>query len=218
MSKKLKINIGDKFNKLTIIKEVDSIILPSGQPNRAFECLCDCGNYTIVRLVHLVRNRIMSCGCNLTTSGKPKHHKSGTKLYTIWRGIKNRTSSKNYVDASIYFDRGITMFDEWKNDFELFYKWSIDNGYSEGLQLDRKDNDKGYFPDNCRFVTPKFNQNNRRNNVIVEYNGCKYPFMILIENKNLNRQKQTIINRIKNGWSIEKAFDTPVKEGNYRTK
>lgn len=215
MSKKLIIKNGSKFGKLTVINEVERMRLPSGQINRVFKCRCECGNITNVRLVHLARNRTLTCGCSVTCSGKPKHHKSKTRLYTIWRGIKNRTSSANYIDANIYYNRNITICDEWKNDFELFYNWSIKNGYKDGLQIDRINNDKGYFPDNCRYCTPIEQANNKRNTIMVKYNGIVQPLSPLLREKNMYKHKNTIIRRIKKGMDSQSAIDMKIRKGNY---
>ena len=72
-----------------------------------------------------------------------------------------------------YGGRGITVCDEWNKNFQSFYSWAMENGYSDGLTIDRKDVAGGYCPDNCRFVTMKEQQSNKRNNVFVHDNGDK---------------------------------------------
>ena len=76
-----------------------------------------------------------------------------------------------HIDHKWYSERGITVCDEWRSDFKSFFDWAISNGYKEGLTLDRIDNDIGYSPENCRFVTPKEQANNRRTNIMVEHDG-----------------------------------------------
>ena len=99
------------------------------------------------------------------------HGMSKTPLYSKWIDMRKRCynpKTKSYKD---YGKRGITVCDEWRNNFEAFMEWSIANGYQEGLTIDRIDNSKGYSPDNCRFVNIHIQQNNKTNNVYVTHNG-----------------------------------------------
>lgn len=94
---------------------------------------------------------------NATTHGKGK-----TKLNRIWNAMKSRVLSETNAAYKNYGARGITICDEWINDFTVFDKWANTNGYKEGLQLDRKDNNKGYSPSNCRFVPKEIQARNTR--------------------------------------------------------
>jgi len=86
-------------------------------------------------------------------TGFPGRH----PIYSTWWGIKTRCYN-SHSDAYMYYGaRGITMCDEWKNDFNSFYDWMIDNGWEKGLVVDRKDNDKPYSPDNCQLITDSLN-------------------------------------------------------------
>jgi hypothetical protein len=201
-------NVMEKYYMLTIIKEVEPYRLPGGQTNKAFLCLCDCGVEKIVRKSHLVRGKIKSCGCkNKTQSGLSAH-----KLYKTLQAIKLRTNG-HYDD--VYKRKGIKLCDEW-NDFLTFYNWAINAGYKKGLQIDRIDGNLNYEPSNCRFVTPKQNCNNRENTFFVVYKNKTFAFTELIEIKNLQKNEGAIRGRIKRNWSIEKAFDTPLRQGNYK--
>ena len=104
---------------------------------------------------------------------REQHGQSKTKLYGVWEGIKRRCLNKNDKYYFNYGGRGIDICNEWIK-FSPFMKWSLLNGYKEGLQIDRIDNNKGYYPNNCRFVIRKINQNNMRNNVkITAFNEIK---------------------------------------------
>ncbi len=211
---KLIINEGDRFGKLVVIKEADKIILPSGQKNRAIICRCECGNEKAIRLVHLVRGRIKTCGCL-----NEKHGLSRKPLYRCWRSIKERCYLETYINSDRYKDRNIQMCEEWKNSFLSFKQWALNNGYDPSLRIDRINNDGNYEPSNCRFVTNQENVNNRETTFKVNYNGIEYPFMDLIRIKNIKKQNiNTIRLRINRGWEHEKAFDTLIRKGNYRTK
>lgn len=210
---KLNIKKGSVFNMLTVIEETDMIELPSGQKNRAFLCKCKCGNKKVVRLSHLCRGRIKSCGCLRGV----KHEKKDVKLYNSYRAMKNRCS-KNYSEKHLYYDRGISVCEEWKKDFSLFRSWAKENGFKEGLTIDRIDNDKGYFPENCRWVTQLVNCNNRRNTVMVCHNGENVSLSLLLHELNRHEDYELIYSRIKRGWSFDKAFNKPRRKGNYNRK
>lgn len=126
-------------------------------------CQCECGNIKNIDGYTLRTGQSLSCGCS-----KDGHSK--TRLYSIWIGIKDRTTCEKRPRAKDYINRGITMCDKW-NDWEVFKNWAINNGYSEDLSIDRIDNNKGYYPENCRWVNAKVQSQNKRNNIIVEING-----------------------------------------------
>lgn len=91
-------------------------------------------------------------------------------LYWAWKSMKQRTQNPNCKAYKNYGGRGIKTCDEWQS-FEPFCNWALSNGYKVGLDLDRKNNDKGYSPDNCRWVTRQENVNNRRVTILLTVNG-----------------------------------------------
>ena len=106
-----------------------------------------------------------------------------------------------------YGGRGITVCDEWKNNFSAFRKWAMCNGYSDGLTLDRIDFDGNYEPSNCRWATSKEQANNKCTNHYVMFNGEKKTLKQWSESTGLSYP--TLLGRIKRGWSIEKMLTTP---------
>lgn len=211
--KRIELIKGQKFGKLTYIEEAESKRLPSGQINRIAKCLCDCGKTKEVRFLHLVRFRILSCGCIV----KKIKGASKNPLSKIWRAIKYRTA-ENYFERHLYYDKGIKVCDEWLNSCSSFISWSEKNGYKKGLQIDRIDNSKGYSPENCRWVSQKINVNNRDNTFMVYYDGKNQPITLLLEKLGKRNSYYTIRRRILAGWNHQKAIDTPIKEGNYKRK
>ena len=112
--------------------------------------------------------RQMSNGLKAKSCGNHQHGESNTKLYGVWRNMKNRILNPNHKQYKDYGGRGITICPEWTNDYIVFRDWSLNNGYKEGLEIDRRDNDKDYSPENCRFVVRKENVRNKRNTITMK--------------------------------------------------
>lgn len=206
--------INSKYSMLTVIKETDRLILPSGQTNRAYLCRCDCGKEKVVRKVHLVRGRIKSCGCfPRTRNGKSNH-----PIYVVYNSIRTRTKP-NYFEKHLYYDKGIRMCDKWKDDYMVFFNWAQENGYRKGLVIDRIDGNKNYSPDNCRFVTPLVNSNNRSCTLYVTYKGEKIALKLLLREINRLNDYSCIRRRLKK-MSIEQALEKPIRilKNSFRAK
>lgn len=196
---------GKKFFRLTVISYYG---IKSGAKH--WNCICDCGNTSIVQGSKLTGGKVKSCGCWKNENAKKQMTKHGlyqTSEYSVWEGIKQRCYNKNYKQYKDYGGRGIFVCDEWKDNPEAFCKWAKEHGHKKGLELDRIDNDGPYSPDNCRFVTRKVQALNKRSNVLITYNGetdniCSWA-------KRLGVHYQLLKYRLEHGWSIEKAFSTP---------
>ena len=118
------------------------------------------------------------------------HGMSDTRLYRIYKAMKTRCyNTKNDNNKKYYHDKGITICDEWLNDFKTFYDWSINNGYDDDLTIDRIDNDKGYSPDNCRWATLSEQQNNTQQSIRLEYNGELLTIREIAEIEDISWQK-----------------------------
>lgn len=113
-----------------------------------WNCQCECGQFTKASTSDLLLGKRVSCGCVQIT-----HHGSKTRLYRIWSGMKDRCLNPNSHYHKWYGGRGITVCDEWANDFGAFRSWASAHGYSEGLSIDRIDNDGNYEPKNCQWLT-----------------------------------------------------------------
>lgn len=159
-----------------------------------------------------------SCGCSRRyNTGLYKHGLSNTRLHRIWRSIHDRCYNSNNQDYKHYGERGIIMCAEWKDEFMPFYNWAIKNGYKENLTIDRIDVNKGYFPDNCRWVSMVEQNNNRRNNKIMTFNGES--LTIAQWSKKTGVKYGDIQNRLRYGYSFEEAINPNFKKiYHYKTK
>ena len=174
------------------------------------KCQCDCGNITYIYPSFFKNGGIKSCGCLIhQTPYNATHKMSKESIYHVWETMRLRCNSPKNHKYYMYGARGIKVCDEWNNDFLKFKEWALNNGYSKGLSLDRIDNNGNYSPDNCRWATRKQQQRNRRNNVIITYNGKT---QTLIEwSEELNMSYKALRERYRSGWDINKIFNTPVQ-------
>jgi hypothetical protein len=146
----------ERFGNLTVI---ESYVIPRKPYRRICVCKCDCGKTKEIRRDALISGKTISCGCAIINNNKKmftKHLLSHHRLYVIWQGMRQRCSNPNHIAFSYYGGRGIKVCNEW-SDFMLFYEWAMNNGYKENLTIDRIDNDKDYYPDNCRWLTSEEN-------------------------------------------------------------
>lgn len=202
---------GQRFGKLTVEEEVFDHYVGK-KILRAYKCRCDCGSYRTTNIYDLRRGSVISCGC----VSAPFKGESKTDIFKKWRGMIGRCEP-TAIDAHRYFNRGVRVCQEWVSDFYKFKEWALSNGYKEDLQIDRVDNNKGYCPENCRFVTAIENANNREVTVFVDYKGERMPFRLLCHKRGISCDKASaIVRRLKRGWSVEDAFDIPIRQGNYR--
>ena len=148
-------------------------------------------------------------------TGLPSKHQ---RLYYIWKSVQSRCRDKRQTSYEYYGDRGIKVCDEWlgKDGFEHFINWAYESGYDENAKrgectLDRIDSNGDYCPENCRWVSMKEQSNNTRRNRMIEYKGEVKTLAQWVETLNLNYS--VVLGRMdKRGWSVEKAFETPVRK------
>lgn len=205
---------GKKIERLTIIKRIE------GTTPIKWLCRCDCGNYKEIWGYNLTRTHTTSCGCfnreqnqkrlrNKEKNPFYKHGKSGMRIHDIWRAIIDRCCNKKNKNYFNYGGRGITICEEWKNDFLNFYNWAIVNGYRDDLTIDRINVNGNYEPDNCRWADTDTQANNKRTNCYIEYEGETNTISEWA--KKYNMKYGTLRTRLKvYKWSVEKALTTPV--------
>lgn len=158
---------GKRFGRLIALKEIDKTY---------WECVCDCGNTKIVRKQCLLQGITKSCGCLRKEKAKEKQTKHGfrnERIYYIWRGIKSRCLNPNNPRFKTYGGKGITICKEW-NEFLNFKNWAFSNGYREDLTIDRINNSKGYYPENCRWADKTTQTRNRGISIKIKMNDGRF--------------------------------------------
>jgi hypothetical protein len=191
---------GQKFGMVTVVSRASS-----RNKDTFFNCKCDCGKIFIARADHLRRGETRSCGCQIVEAAKralTTHGMTDTQLYRIYRGMIKRCEKPNSEQARLYKGRGIKVCDEWHN-FETFRDWSLTNGYSENLTIDRIDNNGNYEPSNCRWADLITQANNKRTNRRIEYNGETKTLAQWARVFHIKYQKLWL--RLKRGWEFERA-------------
>lgn len=202
---------GQRFGRLTVIREAER-----QYGHRYILCRCDCGNEKAINLNSLVHGTSTSCGCYRREFTKKNNSKHGfakdgkvERLYYTWINIKRRCYDPKVREYHNYGERGITVCDEWRNDYSSFRKWAYDNGYDDTKtrkeqSIDRIDNNKGYSPDNCRWTTMAIQSNNTRVNHKVTYMGETHT---LSEWQDITGIDDNIIGqRLRKGLPLDKVF------------
>lgn len=164
---------GMKFGKWTVIELTDK----GNRKETRWLCKCDCGKIKSVDSACLRNGKTKSCGCSsgqYKSQNSTKIKNANQRLCRIFYEMRDRCLNSNLKCYKNYGGRGIKVCDEWldkKNGRVNFYNWAMKNGYRDDLTLDRINNNGNYEPSNCRWVTRKEQQNNRRNNRYITYKG-----------------------------------------------
>lgn len=199
---------GMRFGRLMVVQEATR----THDLDWTWDCICDCGNRVTVRGKALKAGSTVSCGCYHDECARMGTHKqTKTRLYGIWKAMRERcncTTSSNYAN---YGGRGIAICGEW-NDFCSFRTWAEATGYSDDLSIDRIDVNGDYCPQNCRWATFVEQQNNKRTNRLIDYKGKQYTFAQLA--KKYEILPTTLRRRLNAGWSLEDALSIRPVVGN----
>jgi hypothetical protein len=215
MNKDIKDLVGQKFGRLTVL----SLDHETKKGRRFWLCKCECGNEVVKDAKDILSGHVKSCGClqrNVLGASKRTHGKSRTKIGDVLEGMKARCYNKNEISYTRYGARGIFICDEWLEDPIKFFEWAEKTNYVYGFQIDRIDNDGPYSPENCRWVTSKENNRNKRTNNLITHNGeteC-----VTAWSEKLGIPPPTIFGRLARGHSIEEALSTNKLERGRRNK
>ncbi len=208
---------GHRYGKLTVLHRHSE---KSKSGRIMWFCVCDCGKTCVVQSNNLRSGNTKSCGCEgsrtkigqkFATHGIPDDH----PVYRAWNEMKKRCYSENHKNYNRWGRRGIRVCDEWLYDFKAFYDWSLENGWEKGLSIDRIDNDGNYEPSNCRWATAREQAINRSSTIWIECGGER---LCLIDwSRKTGLCKDTIKQRLKRGWTVEKALFTEPMIGRNQT-
>lgn len=189
---------GQKFGRWTVIKYIG---------NSKWLCKCDCGNIKVVQGGSLKNGNTQSCGCLQKEKASfimKKHGLYKSRLYKLWRSMKNRCQFKTNLSYKNYGGRGIKVCDEWLNDFMNFYNWAMANGYKDDLTIERIDVNGNYEPNNCKWINNIEQAWNRRSSYFITYNNETH---CLAEwAKIYNIKYNTLWARIKRGSTFKEAI------------
>lgn len=159
---------GQRFGRLLVLSRV-----PNHTKNgAAWQCLCDCGVVKAISTLNLRTKKkpTRSCGCLHREDLARRNYRHGlrhTRIYEVWKTMIQRCTNPRSRYWYCYGGRGITVCEEWRSSAEAFIEWALANGYERGLTIDRLDNDAGYSPSNCQWITNAANTAKRNKEYAV---------------------------------------------------
>lgn len=160
---RLRVHVGDTFSRLVVIGH--PFYLHGQRTRQMAVCQCECGTILCVACDSLVYGNGKSCGCYKSERAsqlKTKHGLSGDRIYSIWKGMRDRCENPRSPAYEEYGALGIIICEEWRSSVRSFFSWAISSGYSDGLEIDRIDPFGDYCSSNCRWVTESQQMMNRR--------------------------------------------------------
>ncbi|TVY09882.1 hypothetical protein [Paenibacillus cremeus] len=198
---------GRKFGRWTVLKRVENNKV--GRAMWLCECSCDSKTQKPLSSSVLKTGDSTSCGCfqkELASNVNRKYdiRLQSKRIYTIWNDMNRRCFNENCREFKWYGEKGITVCDDWSdenNGFPNFFKWSMENGYSENLTIDRIESDGNYEPSNCRWATKIVQANNKNNTIYVKINNVTKTVGEWSQESGI--ASGVIRSRLRSGWQNE---------------
>lgn len=225
MGKRIQVKAGDRYGRLTVIKEVEPSRDAGGNLRRRVLCRCDCGRSAVPTLTNLRHGNVSSCGCRQRESryvASRTHGKRHSRAYKSWDGAKQRCFNPRNRKYPRYGGRGITMCARWRQSFAAFYDDMGDRPDGRGVGVDRIDNNGHYscgrcghcvrnnWPANCRWATNALQQRNTSVNIVLTFRGKELCLPGWADK--IGMRPGTLWARLKRGWTVEDALTTPTGE------
>lgn len=206
---------GQHFGKLTVVGRADSSLMKTGEVDTLWWCRCECGKM-VVRPRGSLRNGgpYTSCGCSKLTMNIT-HGMTYSPLYDIYYHMRGRCTNPKMDRYPDYGGRGIKVCDEWMQSFTAFADWALNNGYRDGLSIERKDVNGDYCPENCTWIPKKEQWRNRRDTVWADIRGERLRPFEIAEKYGLS--EEIIRKRIRNGDTGE-AIIRPYGKKQFRRR
>lgn len=211
---------GDKFGRLTVLNEVDSI-----GSKRRVRCRCDCGKEHVVTYSQVKNGNTKSCGCavkewarRLCLSRNTTHGMAGTRFHKTWKQMKKRATNPSQPDRAWYGESGVGLHPRWmefenfRDDMYASYLEHVAEHGERKTTLDRISNNSGYLPSNVRWGTPRVQAINQSRVPKYEFDGRRLSLAEWAEIVPVDAC--TLKMRLRHGWSVERALTTPVKPSN----
>jgi len=210
MPKRIEVESGEVFGRLTIIRELPKHERPKTMSQyRYMECRCECGTWRVVAWSHLRSGHTTSCGCfnREVNQARDLGRRQTPVEYKAWLAIRQRCYNPNCKAYDGYGGRGIRMCKRWMESFDAFL---LDMGKCpSGHTIERQDNDGDYEPQNCVWATRKAQARNTRRNRLITFGG---ETLCLAEwSERTGIAPSTLTKRLSQ-WSVKAALTTPVSE------
>jgi hypothetical protein len=198
------------MGNLKFIRFTNPIIRVDKRKRKRALYKCICGNevdldWSSVNTGHT--SQCQKCSDKSRIKNRITHNLIKHPLYRKWQDMKNRCYNPNVGHYKNYGKRGVVVCDLWKKDFYSFYCWCINNGWKLELQIDRKDVNGNYTPDNCKFSTALEQGFNKTNTFYIYYNDIRYGLSELLYKNNLSSKYGTIWQGLKKGKKIDYYID-----------
>jgi hypothetical protein len=194
---------GRRYGALLVLHRTEDVIAKNGKHATMWLCRCDCGKEIKIKPYSLTSGHSKSCGCKIIKHGFS--HKEA--LYETWRNMKRRCLDPKNKRYAHYGEKGVFVCEEWEKDYSKFREWAYANGYSKELTIDRINNNGNYEPANCRWATPKQQENNMSRNRMLEYEGAVFTMSEWADM--LRLPYGTINHRVQRGWTMDEIVNTP---------